>query len=529
MRRFLSRISIRLLAFNVLLVFLPASGVFYLDVYENQLLRAQERSMVQQGRLLAAALSNQGPITSEAARRILIELDQRTRARLRVVNSEGWLVADSSLPGSRREPSEELSSNSGNSGDSDDARYTREIWLYRLGASAYRLLSRFLDPDRTSSLVEEHYSSPEPLLGPEVRAALAGRYGAATRLESGQRSVTLFSAIPVRDNGQVVGAVLVSQSTYGLHADLDEVRLAIFEVFLASVAVAVVLSLLVSTTIARPLKQIRLQAAALVDRRGRLKGRFRGSNRQDELGELARGLEDLSRRLEETVGFIESFAADVSHEFKNPLASIRNATEILAEVEDPGERRRFLNVAESEIARMEKLLSAVREITTIDAELDEEEKSPVSLNEILAGVVEGVRHRPGANVALSLELPDDTLTVHASPERLVQVFENLIDNAVSFSPPGGEVTIRLRKGSARAMVTVEDHGPGIPPEHLDRIFKRFFSYRPAADGETTTGKHKHTGLGLAIVKTIVEGYGGAISAVSGPKGGATFCVELSTV
>ena len=523
MRRFLSRISIRLLAFNVLLVFLPASGVFYLDVYENQLLRAQERSMVQQGRLLAAAIANQGPGTSQVARRILMELDQRTRARLRVVNSEGWLVADSSLLGFRREPSEAPSSSNGDGGDT---RYTREGWLYRFGASAYRMLSRFFEPALAPGLTEENYSSQRPLLGPEVIAALAGRYGAATRLESGQRSVTLFSAIPVRDNGQVVGAVLVSQSTFGLHADLDEVRLAIFEVFLASVAAAVVLSLLVSTTIARPLKQLRRQAAALLDRRGRLKGRFCGSNRQDELGELARGLEELSRRLEETLGFVESFAADVSHEFKNPLASIRNATAILAEVEDPGERRRFLNVAEAEIARMEKLLSAVREITLIDAELDEEEKSPVALNEILAGVVEGVRLRSAEDVTLSLALSDETLTVQASPERLVQVFENLVDNAVSFSPLGGEVTIRLRTGNACALVTVEDHGPGIPPEHLDRIFHRFFSYRPASAGATTTGKHKHTGLGLAIVKAIVEGYGGRVSAESGPKGGAIFCVEL---
>jgi two-component system sensor histidine kinase ChvG len=366
------------------------------------------------------------------------------------------------------------------------------------------------------------------LLGREVRDALAGRYGAVTRIIAGQPSVTLYSAIPILKKDEIIGAVLVSQSTSGVLDNLVEVRLAIFKVFLISVGVAVVLSFLVSRTIARPLQRLRQEAVALLDRRGRLKGRFTGSERADEFGDLARSLEKMSRRLEESIGFMESFAADVSHEFKNPLASIRNATEMLSEVEAPEERQRFLDVALGEIARMESLLSTVREITTIDSQLEEEQTSIVSLKDVIEGVVEGVRHRDGKGIQFSLIFSDSDTAVRASPERLVQVFENIVDNAVSFSPKGGAVTIRLQGQDASVSTTIHDEGPGIPKEHLSRIFQRFFSYRPSGDSSTT--RHKHTGLGLAIVKAIVEGYGGRITAQNLPEGGAAFevCLPAAT-
>jgi two-component system sensor histidine kinase ChvG len=341
--------------------------------------------------------------------------------------------------------------------------------------------------------------------------------------------VTLYSAIPVRISGEVIGAVLVSQSTADIHASLDEVRLGIFKVVLASVGVAVLLSLLVSQTIARPLRRLRREATSFLDRRGRIKGRFTGSNRPDEIGDLARSLEELSSRLEEKIGFIESFAADVSHEFKNPLASIRNATELLAEVDDPEERRRFFDVAQSEIARMEKLLSTVKEITLIDARLDEEQVSAVGLKEVLLGTVEGVRSRDERDVRFVLDLPEEEALVQAAPERLVQVFENILDNAVSFSPPGGTIDVRLQTNGGAATVTIHDQGPGFPLEHEGRIFTRFFSYRPDHVKSASPAKTKHVGLGLAIAKAIVEGYGGRIAAETDPGRGATFSVQLQTV
>jgi two-component system sensor histidine kinase ChvG len=527
--RFLARISVRLLLFNVLLVFLPAAGFFYLEVYEKELLEAQERAMVQQGRLVAAALAGQAEIEKPAARALLSRLEGRTESRLRVVDRQGLLLADSARlvpPRATPPPSRDRYESSRSLDLPQKISGARENRLYRLGVWLYRLVGRLSQPfapPEPPRDTERVYHPGGPLLGPEVKAALAGRYGATTRPTAGQRSVTLYSAIPVRNGGQVVGAVLVSQSTYRILLALYDVRLDVFKVVLASVVAAAVLSLLVSATIARPLRQLRDQAHALVDRRGRLRGRFRGSRRRDEIGDLARALEELTGRLERHLLFIESFASDVSHELKNPLASIRTATEMLGEVEDPADRRRFLEVAWREVARMEHLLSSVREISRIDARLEAEPAVPVDLRELLPAVTDSFHLRTGVRVAL--RTPVEPVFTAAVPERLEQIFENLLDNAVGFSPPGGEVSVELTAAPDAAVVTVGDRGPGIPEEHRERIFDRFFTWRPAEPH----ARDGHTGLGLAIVKAIVEGYGGSVSVGNRPEGGARFEVRLPRV
>jgi len=333
--RFLPRISIGLLLFNVLLVFLPAAGFFYLDVYEKELLEAQERAMVQQGRLAAAALSKgsgggQTPgIDAETAVRLLARLQGRTEMRLRVVDLQGRLLADSAqlIPPRPAPVIDRRSRYFEGRALSPEARQT---WLYRFGAWLYRIPGRFagaFGPPEPPSGAETFYIDGQPLLGREIKAALDGRYGATVRpTRGGPRSLTLYSALPVRDGDRVAGAVLVSQSTYRILRALYDVRLDVFKVVLLSVAVAAILSLLVSTTIARPLEALRNEANDLLDRRGRLKGKFRGSRKHDEIGDLARALEQLTARLEGHLRFIEAFASDVSHELKNPLASIRTAT-----------------------------------------------------------------------------------------------------------------------------------------------------------------------------------------------------------
>jgi two-component system sensor histidine kinase ChvG len=510
--RALSRIGTRLLAFNVLLVFLPVAGLLALGVFEEHFLAAQERSMVQQGRLLAAALAERGPLDPADAQGILVRLDRRLTARLRVVDPKGILLADSSRLGPRREPRSEAAGR-------DDPR---DHWLYRLGSSAFRFASPLLG-GAEAPLAEESDAPSEPLRGPEIAAALEGRYGAATRVSPGQRSLTLYSAIPVRSDGGVVGAVLVSQSTLRLLRDLYDVRLAILRVFLASVAAAVVISLLASTTIARPLARLREEAAAVLDRRGRLRGRFGGSARRDEIGDLARALEELSKRLEARSGFMESFAADVSHAFKNPLAGIRSAAELLARTDEPERRARYLAIVERDVARLERLLRAVREIARIDAELEDEAREPVPLAELLGGLLEAFRLRFGARLSFRLEADEPAPVVRAAPARLAEAFENLIDNAVGFAPPGSEVRVELRREGAEALVRVRDQGPGIPEEHLDRVFDRFFSWRP---GQAEEEEGSHMGLGLAISKAVVEGYGGTLRASRGPEGGACFEARL---
>jgi len=503
LRRFLSRISIRLLAFNVLLVFLPVAALLYLDVFEDKLLAAQERSMVQQGRLLAAALAERGALEPDAGKDILVHLDRRLTARLRVVDWDGELLADSSRLGPRR-PADGVDETLA-AADGDP----RANWLYRAGATLFRFVSPLFGGQPTAPTdAEEFYRPGEPLFGTEVRAALQGRYGAATRVSPGQRSLTLYSAIPVESGGDVVGAVLVSQSTYRLLQDLYEERLAISQVFLVSVAVAAVLSLLVATTIARPIHRLRLQAAAVLDRSGRLRGRFQASRRDDEIGDLARALEELSRRLESRIGFMESFAADVSHEFKNPLASIRAAAEMLSGARDAAEHERYLTMVESDVARLERTLSTLREVTRLDAELPEAERELVELRSLLASLVEGFRVQLGDRVRIEFEACEGPVQVRAGADRLAQALENLIDNARSFAPVGSVLRIELAREGDEACVRALDEGPGIPPEHLERIFDRFFSWRP----DEPVGDH--AGLGLSIARAVVEGYGGRLSAAN---------------
>jgi two-component system sensor histidine kinase ChvG len=506
-----SRISLRLLAFNVLLVFLPIGGVLFLDTYESHLLDAQERTMAQEGRLLAAALEARDRLEGEDAQRILIQLGQRHLARLRVVDMNGSVIADSAVLGPRREngetstQTEEPESSSGSS------------LLYRIGSLPFRLLrgpaddTQPPDPDASDDLLSR----------PEIQSALAGRYGAATRISPPpRRSVTLHISIPVRVEGAVEGAVLVSQSTGRILQALDAVRLDVFKVFLVSLGAAVVLSLLAATTIARPLARLRRRAGDVLDRRGRFRAGFSASTRRDEIGDLERALAELTEQLEQHLRSADAFASDVSHEFKNPLASIRTATDMALEDVEPGERRRFLVMIQKDVARMERLLSEAREISRIDAHLDDEDITTVVLDDLLAALVESFRLRTqDSGIRFDLALADADVAVFASADRLTQAFENLIDNAVGFSPPDGRISVALRSAADTAEVTISDEGPGIPEEHRDRIFGRFFSYRP-------NGDPGHTGLGLALVRAIVESMGGEVSAEPRSGGGTKIIVVL---
>lgn len=509
--RRLTRIFPRLLLFNVLLVFLPVAGLLYLGTYERQLLGTQERSMVQQGRLLAAALGDSGTLEPAAAVALLERLERRVEARLRVVDRHGNLLADSSRLGPRREAGT----------DTDASPDVRGDWLYRLGAQATLLGQRLVRGPAPRLESSEVYGGSSTLDGDEIRAALAGRYGAATRISSGgQRSVTLYSAIPVRDGDSIVGAVLVSQSTSRILAALVEVRLDIFRTFLASVAVAVVLSLMFSATIARPLSRLQQQAMAIVDRRGRLKRRFEGSDRHDEIGELARALETLSGRIEAHQAKIEAFASDVAHELKNPLASIRTATELFNETDDPADRKRFLEMVERDVARMQHVLSEVRELALLDAR--HRPPAPVIDLETLAQeILAGYRARTDLGVDLELKVEGNGPRATIEPEHFARTLTNLLDNAISFSPADGEVVVELRDEGARIVLTVSDRGPGLTETDRSRVFDRFYSSRP--DEHSGRG---HLGLGLSIVRAIVESYGGDVTCSARESGGASFSVLL---
>ncbi|HSP33070.1 MAG TPA: ATP-binding protein [Thermoanaerobaculia bacterium] len=508
LRRLFSRISLRLMLFNLLLVFLPIAGVLLLDFYEVHLERAQTQSMFREARMIVALIQSDPRSRFDRAApmfRQLITGDER----FRVVDTGGRVLLDTGLQ--REVYDEEVPQTP-----------AQRNWLYRTGAAILRVPLSWIHPVTRPLTSSDQYERSRVLRGKEVQDALLGVRGTEKRVSSApDHQVTLYAAVPIFRNGAIAGAVVVSQSTDGIRAELHEVRLSILRIFVMSVAAAIVLTLMVATTIVQPLRQLRKEAGEILDRRGRLRARFKGSNKHDEIGDLGRALEALSQRVEQHQQLAEAFASDVSHEFKNPLASIRMATEMLAQVDSPAERSRFLRVAETEIARMENLLAQVREITVIDAGIQNEERTTVDLNTLMQRIVDGFRLRERDRVAFDLELSPSALTVNASEDRLIQVFENLLDNAVSFTPAGGRIGVKTAAEGKDAIVAVRDRGPGIPEENVGRIFDRFFTYRPDEQKN-----HRHTGLGLSIVKAIVEGYGGTVRAANNDDGGARFEVRL---
>ncbi len=523
--RFFSSIKARLLVFNILIVFLPIAGILYLDTYERQLVKALEDSMAQQGRLVSAALSGRGAgiELSEYASVIVTNLMSRTESRLRIVDRLGTLLADSSVTSMAKESGEASVEATGL--DRADAYEEstpdiRENFLYRIASFFMQVIRKvFLPP--TPGLEPQVYKKGVPLKGPEVLAALSGRYGATTRISAGgQRSVTLYVAIPITTGNEVTGAVLVSQSTYKILKDLYELRLAVFKVFIASVCAAVLISLFLAFTIGRPLRKLTAEAGAIVDHRGRMTRPFAPLKRRDEVGDLSRSLVRLTEQLENHIAFIESFAGDISHEFKNPLASIRSAAELALNAADPADKSAFLTGILADCERLSRLISGVREISRIDAGLDAEDMLPVNLAELLRNLVSGYAVKNGEK-SIRFETNDDTICVLASHYRLTEVFENLVDNALGFTRERSPVVVSASVKSERAVATVSDEGPGIPEEHMHKIFGRFFSYRPSEN----QGKD-HNGLGLAIVKSIVEGYGGSVTAHNREGGGAVFTVSL---
>lgn len=515
LRQAFSRISVRILTFNLLVVFLPIGGLLLLPTYEKQLLRSLEHALVQQGRVLAAAMDGSGPRLAEQAERVLLSLRQRHEARLRVLDAAGVVLADSSRLGSRQGGEAEPADT-----DAEQARGADETFLYRLASFPVRLWRRFFRPPVPPREGDEFYSGAERIAGPEVMEALAGRYGAATRISAGgQQSVTLYSAIPVWSGDRVAGAVLVTQSTYRILSDLYALRLDIFTLFLAAVVTAAILSLLVSATISIPVRRLRDQAREMLDPRGRLKGAFAPARRRDEIGDLSRSLGELTQRLEKHIRFVESFASDVSHEFKNPLAAIRSAVELALSTPEEEERRALLVMVLEDVARMERLLSGVREISRIDAGDVVEEVRRVEVRGLAERVVEGYRlSRLAGKRRVVFSVEGEQVHVAMAPERLAQAIENLIDNAASVSPESGRVRVTVRRDGPAAVIRVKDEGPGIPAQHMSRIFDRFFSYRPGDDDGA------HAGLGLAIVKAIVESRGGTVRASNPPGGGA--CLDM---
>lgn len=369
---------------------------------------------------------------------------------------------------------------------------------------------------------------------PEVVKAVNGLLATAQR-RNAQGELVVSVAVPVQRYHAVVGVLLLS--TVG--SDIDNIvraeRLAIFKVFAVVAAVLLVLSLFLAYTIANPLRK--LSAAADRVRHGTNKRveipNF--SDRQDEVGHLSTSIRDMTDALYTRIEAIERFAADVSHELKNPLTSLRSAVETLPLAKTDDARKRLFDIIQHDVRRLDRLITDISDASRLDAELARENSDKVDLTPLLESIVrasrEVRRNKTAANIALDIAPRNSgkPYIVAGHDLRLGQVVSNLIENARSFIPPeNGEIRVAMRSVGAKVIITVEDNGPGIRAENIDRIFERFYTDRPGAESFG-----QNSGLGLSISRQIIEAHNGTLNAenITAPndpdkKLGARFTIVL---
>ncbi len=362
----------------------------------------------------------------------------------------------------------------------------------------------------------------------EVNEAMTGQASSAERVDD-QNKLVLSVAVPVQRFKAIYGELFLTTEGGDIDDILRQERFVLFEVFLVAFGVMLLSSLYLAGTIAEPVRRLAAAADQVRFGSGGRDAIPGFPERNDEIGDLADSFKEMTAALYDRIGAIERFAADVAHELKNPLTSLASAMEMLVRAPDEAARQKLMMLVRADVKRIDRLITDISDASRLDAELSREARTEIDLSHLLKTIVDiyDVTDR-GKNVAVTLrdELAAGT-RVTGHDERLGQVFRNLIDNAISFSPDGTAILITAQLHHAFARVTVEDTGPGIPPDNLESIFERFYTERP---GDTFG---KNSGLGLSIARQITQNAGGRIWAENRPphipgeaSGGARFVVEL---
>ena len=363
----------------------------------------------------------------------------------------------------------------------------------------------------------------------ETARALEGEAGAALR-DAGDRGLVISVAVPVQHFKKVLGALMLSADDADIRQSVREVRFAILQVFVLALAFTVLLSLYLARTIARPVRRLAETAREVRHGLGRRVAIADFTGRRDEIGNLSRAVSDMTEALYRRLDAIEAFAADVAHEIKNPLTSLRSAAESFPRAESAKQRQMLIEIIEADVVRLDRLITDISDASRLDAELSRAETAPVDLGRLLATTVD-IHRVTVAEGAPALELEvegegGDSLVVPGIADRLGQVVRNLIANAVSFSPPRGVVRLGLAREGSEVVLRIEDQGPGLPEHDLEAVFERFYTLRPSGEAFGS-----HSGLGLSISRQIVEAHGGTLSAENMLQGsgrviGARFTMRL---
>jgi len=528
-KRGFSSITRRIVLLNLAGLVALVAGILYLSEYRENLVDARVQSLLTQGEIIAAAIAASAtadtraltvdpdkllelksgetygpgedilapldfPINPERVAPLLRRLVTPTDTRARIYDRDGTLLLDSSTLYTRGDILRF---------DLPPPNAPKPGFIEKQWNSIYKRVIRGELP-----LYKE--------LGPgngkgyeEVASALYGVKESMVRTNE-RGEVIVSVAVPVQRFRGVHGALLLSTQGSEIDDAVESERLVVLGVFGIAAAVMVVLSMLLARSIGGPVRRL-AGAAEHVRRRHRTRVEIPDfSSRSDEIGHLSGAIRDMTDALYSRIEAIESFAADVSHELKNPLTSLRSAVETLPLVKTPEARDRLLDVIQHDIRRLDRLISDISDASRLDAEMQRQESAPVDVHQLLSAVIKIANEVPredGVHIVFAtgrvVGAPQGYI-VPGHDSRLGQVIDNLIENARSFSPPGGTVRVSCRRLKDEVEIMVEDEGPGIRPDALEKIFERFYTDRPEQ------GFGQNSGLGLSISRQIVEGHGGRI-------------------
>ena len=504
----------RILAINLLVLIVPIGSFFFLDQYQRSLIESELDTLNSKAEVFAGAVGAGAvrvlpgfgqSIDPLRASLMLSRLTSSTNTRARLFAYEGSLIEDTQHQRLSREPVsiQVLPS------QEEEGQILRLLKI-KIGS-----LLNWL-PGQSDFPIYRETIPQHALSYSEAKSALFGVSSAVIRRqESG--GILISVSAPVQRYRQVIGALMLSTDGRAVELAMRKIRLDILQVFIFALGITDLLSLYLAGTIARPIN--RLASAAELVRTGH--GRHTEipdfSSRRDEIGELSRDLRGMTEALWKRMDEIERFAADVAHEIKNPLTSLRSAVETVARINDPEQQKQLISIIIDDVHRLDRLISDISDASRLDAELSRDVPKPIDLRSVLDTLIE-IECNKNSNKTTFIECHLEEgadLTVDASEGRLGQVFLNIISNATSFSPDGKKVTVNAKRiltdENAHVIVTVDDEGQGIPEENLESIFGRFYTDRPIQELERKPEKYEvHSGLGLSISRQIVEAAGGQI-------------------
>jgi two-component system sensor histidine kinase ChvG len=491
----------RILAVNIFALALVGGSIFYLDGFRGRLTSSAVANAETTARIAADTLAVAG---RDLQPRLLRRIGRASGTRLRVYRSDGRLALDS---WQGAEPTYELR---------DPAS---EPWRKRIARGLDNVFDAIVGAPDPPRLTLGH----RDVLGswPEAQAALGSGDVATMLRRTAEGTPYISAAVPVSTDR----VLLLTRNARDIRRIVRDERTTLGIVLLVAIVMSVLLSLFLARTIALPLRRLARAAHRVRLGRAREVAVPLLPARRDEIGLLARALHDMTQTLRDRIDATEAFAADVTHELKNPLASLRSAVDSFDRVSDPDLQRQLLQVVRHDVSRLDRLIVEIAEISRLDAELSRARFDAIDLGALIESLLPYWEQRGvERQVQIVFARPrTGSAVVSGDESRLARAVENLVDNAISFSPPGGLVEIAASEAGNEVMLSVEDDGPGVPPDKREAIFQRFHSIRPEEDGFGN-----HSGLGLALAKATVEGHHGRIAVEDrhDRRSGARFVIRL---